>query len=374
MKDSEQAASQRIWSGHSLWWPYAIGQSVLDSCFWWLDHAFEHADHSNDAALPWTTPNKVLLELPAMRLRDFSRRETCQPVLICAPYALHRALIADFAAHHSIVEALQWAGLDPFYLTDWRSASPEMRFWSIDDCLEDLNVAVDEIGTPIDLVGLCQGGWLSLLYAARFPKKVRRLVLVGAPVDVSVESALSWAAANAPQSSLEVLVDSGGGLIRGHHMLHLWNGSADPEAALQIRLSRDIAADRELLDRFKRWNSETLDLPGTFFLQVVRSIFRENRLARGSFMALGREIRLQRVEAPVFLLVGVDDEIVPAEQAMATASLLGAGAASVESTIVPSDHLGLFIGGRTLANWWPRVAAWLQVSEPVLRSRKAALA
>ncbi|MEQ6411013.1 alpha/beta hydrolase, partial [Salmonella enterica subsp. enterica serovar Enteritidis] len=50
----------------------------------------------------------------------------------------------------------------------------------------DLNVAVDTIGPPVDLAGLCQGGWLSLLYAARFPDKVRRLVLAGSPVDVSV--------------------------------------------------------------------------------------------------------------------------------------------------------------------------------------------
>ena len=48
-----------------------------------------------------------------------------------------------------------------------------------------LNVVVDELGPPVDLIGLCQGGWLSLRYAARFPNKVRRLVLVGAPIDMA---------------------------------------------------------------------------------------------------------------------------------------------------------------------------------------------
>ena len=66
-----------------------------------------------------------------------------------------------------------------------------MRYLSIDNYLADLNVAIDEIGAPVDLVGLCQGGWLSLVYAARFPGKVRRLVLAGAPVDVSTPSELS---------------------------------------------------------------------------------------------------------------------------------------------------------------------------------------
>jgi len=47
-----------------------------------------------------------------------------------------------------------------------------MRFFSIDTYVADLNVAVDELGGTVNLVGLCQGGWLSLIYAARFPAKV----------------------------------------------------------------------------------------------------------------------------------------------------------------------------------------------------------
>ena len=70
-------------------------------------------------------------------------------------------------------------------MTDWRSASPDMRFLAIDNYLADLNVLVDELGGYVDLIGLCQGGWLALTYAARFPLKVRKLVLAGAPIDVA---------------------------------------------------------------------------------------------------------------------------------------------------------------------------------------------
>src|SRR5580700_2702976 len=62
-------------------------------------------------------------------------------------------------------------------VTDWRPATPQMRFWSIDDYLATLNVLVDELGGAVDLVGLCQGGWMALIYAARFPGRVRKLVL-----------------------------------------------------------------------------------------------------------------------------------------------------------------------------------------------------
>ena len=95
------------------------------------------------------------------------------------------AAIADLAPGHSLVAALQGAGLRRLFVTDWRSAAPEMRFLTIDNYLADLNVLVDQLGEAVDLIGLCQGGWMALVYAARFPAKVRKLVLAGAPIDIA---------------------------------------------------------------------------------------------------------------------------------------------------------------------------------------------
>ncbi|MGL1080456.1 hypothetical protein ACSTLI_23180, partial [Vibrio parahaemolyticus] len=85
---------------------------------------------------------------------DFSSAVEGPPLLVCAPYALHRAKLADLAHGHSLMAALQEAGTARLYLTDWRSATPEMRYFSIDTFLSDLNVAVDTIGPPVDLAGL----------------------------------------------------------------------------------------------------------------------------------------------------------------------------------------------------------------------------
>src|SRR5262249_8870369 len=54
---------------------------------------------------------------------------------VCAPLALHDATLTDFAPDHSLVAALRMAGLRNVFVTDWRSASPEMRFFSIDSYL-----------------------------------------------------------------------------------------------------------------------------------------------------------------------------------------------------------------------------------------------
>ena len=353
------------WPQDPMLWPYAATKFAVDTMFWWIDRSAERAPAEDAPPLTWTTPNKVALELCTMRLRDFSRAQRGQPVLICGPYALHSTLIADFAAGHSIIERLQQSAIDRIFLTDWRSASPDMRYLSIDQYLADLNVAVDEIGAPVDLIGLCQGGWLSLVYAARFPEKVQRLVLAGAPVDASVDSGLVRLVGSAPQAAFEGIVESGGGIVKGAHILRFWSRASDTALVLQRSLSPEVAADQELHERFVRWHDETVDLPGTYYLQVVHWIYRENRIANGTFVALGRTVRVGDVKIPVFLLAGSDDEIVPAAQAMATASSLGTPASLIERAVVPSSHLGLFLGGRTLTTAWPRIARWLQADRAV---------
>jgi poly(3-hydroxyalkanoate) synthetase len=259
------------------------------------------------------------------------------------------------------VQSLQNGGIDRVYLTDWRSATPDMRYLSIDSYLSDLNVAIDEIGAPVDLVGLCQGGWLSLLYAARFPAKVRRLVLAGAPVDLSIDSALSRLARNAPGMVYDQLVARGGGNVSGEEMLRFWSRTPSREdiaVALQKGLSNEEGA--ALLARFDQWNVETLDLPGAYYLEIVNRIFRENRIAGGNFVALGRPVDLKDVKAPIFMLAGLDDEVVPATQALATAGLVGTPPAFIAAASEPSNHLGLFMGARTHAHAWPRIAEWLR--------------
>jgi poly(3-hydroxyalkanoate) synthetase len=314
--------------------------------------------------LAWTTPNAVALQLPSMRLREFSRASAGQqPVVVCAPYALHGALLVDFAPGHSLIEALQKDGVNRIYVPDWRTATPDMRYLSIDNYLADLNVAIDEIGAPVDLVGLCQGGWLSLVYAARFPGKVRRLVLAGAPVDISTPSELSKMVAALPQAAFEQMVQRGDGLVSGEHMLKFWNtpfSQRDVEAVLQRNLGDGSDEAQMLLDRFERWDRATLDLPGTYYLEVTERVFRQNLIAAGRFVALGRRIDLAEVRVPVFLLAGVDDIVVPREQAFATAGLVGTRPAWLERASEPSGHLSLVMGRNALSHSWRRIARWLQ--------------
>jgi poly(3-hydroxyalkanoate) synthetase len=239
-----------------------------------------------------------------------------------------------------------------------------MRFLSIDSYLADLNVVVDHLGGKLDVVGLCQGGWLALMYAARFPAKVGKLVLVGAPIDNGVGgSGLAQLARNTPLSIFKEMVDLGQGRILGQHMLQFWAPYGFDREALHELLQPveaiDSAAFRRLEARFRDWYAWTVDLPGVYYLEVVDQLFRENRLAGGSFVGLGERIDLSRVRCPVFLLAARDDELVAPEQIFATAGLVGCAPSAMRTMIAPGGHLGLFMGRTILSDVWPGVVRWL---------------
>src|SRR5579863_9266452 len=182
----------------------------------------------------WTTAHTVSLELNTVRLRDFSTEKHGNPVLICTPLALHGGAVADLAPGHSLVGALRANGINRLFAADWRTATPDMRLLGIDNYLADLNVLVDHIGAPVDLIGLCQGGWMALAYAARFPTKVCKLVLAGAPIDIAAApSALSELAGTSPLAVFDELVRIGDGIVPGRKVLKFWG--VDTVAAEDLR-------------------------------------------------------------------------------------------------------------------------------------------
>jgi poly(3-hydroxyalkanoate) synthetase len=312
----------------------------------------------------WTTQHCVHFELGTMALRDFSCGKGGVPALICAPFALHTATIADFAPGRSVVEALRGGGIERLFVTDWRSAGADMRFLSIDSYLAELNVAVDELGAPVDLIGLCQGGWMALVYAARFPRKVRRLVLAGAPVDIAAgQSQLSQMTVQLPLAAFEEFVAAQGGRVLGQRVLQIWGTALiadDSRRVLQLAPEDNSRAAEELQRRFEEWYDLTVDLPGTYYLQVVSWLFQQNRLATGSFVALGRKIDLARLYHPIFLLGARDDEVVAPEQLFATANRVGTPKERVVTASEPCGHLSLFLGADTIRDTWPRIAQWLR--------------
>ncbi|PCE32674.1 alpha/beta fold hydrolase [Burkholderia ubonensis] len=311
------------------------------------------------------TANRPLLELRTMIFRDYSDGAARGlPTIVDAPYAGHSAMIADYQPGQSLMQTLREQGVSRLYLTDWRSATEDMKDLEIDQYLAELNVCVDELGGRVNLVGLCQGGWMSAMYAARFPHKVASLVLAGSPIDTDAGNGpIRQMVHTYPTSFYEELVEMGGGLMRGRFMLRGWKNMHPDQHYLTEHVDLyEHLDDPDYLrkqEAFASWYESPIDLPGRWYLQAIVQLFKENRLAKGTFVALGRTLNLKDVTCPVYLLAGEADDITTPEQVFDAAKYLGTPAAQVTSRLVPGGHIGLFMGSRTLKDAWPDIAAWI---------------
>ena len=352
----------------AFFWPALVAASAAETASSIAAHFLELSGEADGLRLPQesegATPSKIALELQAVRLRDFTIAESGVPTLLCTPLALHGAAIADLAAGHSLVAALRGAGIERLFMVDWRSASADMRFLGIDEYLADLNVLVDCVGGLVDLIGLCQGGWLSLVYAGRFPAKVRKLVIAGAPVDIAArQSGLSAIAEATPLIMFQSLVNLGNGRVIGRNMAKFWGkdtGASDIREALQTLQPIGSLEFTQLEAIFRNWNSWTIDVPGTYYLEVIEKLYKRNELASGSFVALGQKIDLSRLRLPMYLLAGSADEVVAPEQLLAVERLAGTQPEYLRHEVAPCNHLSLFMGRRTLEEYWPRIVRWMK--------------
>ena len=118
---------------------------------------------------------------------------------------------------------------------------------------------------------------------------------------------------------------------------------------------------------FEDWFKHTQDVPGAFYLWIVRNLFRDNALTSGSLEVGGQKVDLGRLEMPLNLLAGATDHITPPDQVFALAAHASTPAEHVTRHTSTGGHLGLFMGHEALREHWPRV-----LSEVVRRSRASA--
>lgn len=309
-------------------------------------------------------PNHVRLELRSMKLCDYGKPGSGLPTLVDAPYAGHTAMIADYQKGQSLIGTLLANGIAHVALTDWRPATEDMKDFDIDNYLAEMVVAIDDLGGRVNLVGLCQGGWVSAMIAARFPQKVNSLVLAGAPIDTSAgDGPIKRMVRASPMSFYEELVALGGGLMQGKFMLQGWKTMHPLRNYFEehIDLYEHIEDPQYIAkeEAFARWYENPIDLPGRWYLQVISQLFKENRLAKGEFVGLGRRLDLRDITCPTYLLAGEADDITTPEQVLDAAKYLGTPKERIVQQTVPGGHIGLFMGSRTLAEQWPRIAGWI---------------
>lgn len=333
---------------------------ALDGARWW--------QAMTDRTPPsWATPHELAFETPVARLRDFSQgsRRRVTPTLLLPPQAGHDSCIVDFSERQSQVRTIRAAGLERLFSLDWVGATQESKDSTIDDYIDVVDRAVEEIGGPVNLIGDCQGGWLATIWAALRPDLVNTLTIGGAPIDFHAGKPVigDWVAYLSDQADMTFYrsaVAAGNGVLDGRFILNGFVGiKPENEISKQLQLLAHLHEQehRERYRAFEDWFKHTQDLAGPFYLWIVEHLFRDNALIQGELELGGKRVDLAAIDAPLNLLAGSEDHITPPAQVFALAGAASTPASKVAKDTAKGGHLGLFMGSGALRDHWPPLLA-----------------
>ncbi len=290
-------------------------------------------------------------------------------------YALvNRPYMMDLQEDRSLVRRLLEQGLD-LYLIDWGYPDAADRCTELADYLEaGIDACVRHVARThgidaVNLLGVCQGGTLSLCYSALHPERVRNLITMVTPVDFHTPGNLlaSWAR----RLDVDALVRAHGNVPGS--LLNAVFVSMQPFRLGQQKYLHlvDAADDRGQLETFMRmeqWIFDSPDQAGEAFRQFVRWFYQENRLIRGTLEIAGRRVDLARITQPVLNVYASRDHLVPPAASIALGSVVGSRDYTPLS--VEAGHIGLYTSARAQRELPGAIAGWLAARARPHRERR----
>ena len=280
------------------------------------------------------------------------------PVLVI--YALvGRYTVLDLQPDRSFLGSLMEAGLD-VYVVDWGHPNRACRYDDLGDYVEGyLDAFVDatraEAGhDAINLLGICQGGVLSLCYASLFPAKIRNLILAVTPVDFHADKDephpgrgfMNVWARNLELSDIDLIVDTLGnvpGDIGGmaFTMMTPMRSLAKYNLTL-VEVSQDDAKLMNFL-RMEKWLADRPAHTGGAARQWLNDLYRENKLFRGELVLSGQRVDLGNVTMPVLNIYTETDHIIPPPMTKALRGRIGSS--DYTEFVAKGGHIGVMVAG-----------------------------
>ncbi|MGH1543845.1 MAG: class III poly(R)-hydroxyalkanoic acid synthase subunit PhaC [Arenicella sp.] len=282
-----------------------------------------------------------------------------KPVLIV--YGLiGRYTMIDLQEDRSLVKNLLSRGVD-LYVVDWGYPSRADQFLNfedyichyLDDCVD--NICETQGIDSLDLLGICEGGVFTTMYAAQFPEKVSNLIVTITPIDFQADKQddnpshgfINLWTRNLDDSDIENMVDAFGNLP-GDMMGAVFQALTPMRSLTKYNLDfAEMAVDDEKLLNFLRmekWLADRPNHPGAAAKQWLIELYKENRLIKGEFQLGNSVVNLKNIDMPVLNVFAEKDHIVPPPCSTA----LGEYVSSRDYTELPlpSGHVGIYVSSK----------------------------
>ncbi|MEZ6188183.1 MAG: alpha/beta fold hydrolase [Planctomycetota bacterium] len=243
--------------------------------------------------LAGATPHEVIWRKGPVRLRAYAPegKTTRAPLLLVTPI-INRYRIVDLAPEGlSLVQGLTQAGI-PVYVVDWGDPAVIDRGTDFSDYVLRYLPAIQRVVEArhqvqsLDVIGYCLGGTISVMYAARFPERVKRLITLNTPVDFAtgqpfMDLLREWVD---PRWFPVDRITEAFGNMPGRLIAQGFVWPTPVGSALKFVRAWPRFESAEFADFFsvlESWNQDSVDVPGAAYRTLITQLYRQNDLIEG---------------------------------------------------------------------------------------------
>jgi len=289
---------------------------------------------------------------------------TPKPIPLLIVYALvNRPYMTDIQENRSTIKGLLATGQD-LYLIDWGYPDQADRAITLDDYVNGyIDRCVEHICEvhgidKVNVLGICQGGAMSLCYTSLHQDKVKNLVTMVTPVDFKTPDNLlsAWV----QTVNIDLAVDTMGnipGELLNWTFLSLKPFSLTGQKYVNMV---DVLGDPEQVKNFLRmekWIFDSPDQAGETFRQFIKDFYQRNGFIEGGVRLGGQDVALSNVTCPILNIYALQDHLVPPD---ASRALKGRTASQDYTELAfPGGHIGIYVSSKAQKEVTPAIGNWL---------------
>lgn len=277
--------------------------------------------------------------------------------------------ILDLHPKRSFIDHLLQQNLDVYFL-EWGRPTLEDKHHTLSDyILGDIHLAVRTVSElshhqHLHLMGICQGGYLSLCYGAMFAENLISLIPIVTPVDFNVPCNRVFQLTRF--IDIDKLVDTFGNMPGSNvnwmlQQLEPFRTQYKKFKAMQKCFLQFHQENIEIFSALEAWGQDCPDQAGETLREFVKICVQENALVNGNLLLNGNAVKLSNLKLPILNIYAMHDHIWPPETVKALAQ--HHQSSCYEEYAYRGGHVGIFASAKALKIIPPLIRDWVDVTE-----------